>query len=179
MTCVIYALLLIAMRYVRQWKWRGKPTGLAMVRLLPLVCVILLVARAALPTFALTYGLTPTWCTVDKLDGPKLERARLQAELENRNQPQLVLVQYSPGHNFNNEWVYNSADIDGAKVLWARDMGVTENEELIRYFHNRQVWQVNADEANPRLSLYSPAHTVNVTAGKSAQPVLSSASKSE
>jgi len=58
-------------------------------------------------------------------------------------------------------------------------MGVTENEELIRYFHNRQVWQVNADEANPRLSLYSPAHTVNVTAGKSAQPVLSSASKSE
>ena len=178
MTCVIYALLLIAMRYVRQWKWRGKPTGLAMVRLLPLVCVILLVARAALPTFALTHGLTPTWCTVDKLDGPKLERARLQAELENRNQPQLVLVQYSPGHNFNNEWVYNSADIDGAKVLWARDMGVPENEELIRYFSNRQVWLVNADEANPRLSLYSPAHTVSVTAGKSAQPALKRASKS-
>ncbi len=179
MTCVIYALLLTAMRYVRQWEWRGNPTGLAMVRAVPVICVILLVVRAAMPAFALTHGLTPTWCTVDKLDGPKLERARLQAELENRNQPQLVLVQYSPGHNFNNEWVYNPADIDRAKVLWARDMGVPENEELIRYFSNRQVWLVNADEANPRLSLYSPAHTVNVTAGKSAQPVLSSASKSE
>jgi hypothetical protein len=178
-TCVIYALLLTAMRYVRQWEWRGNPTGLAMVRAVPVICVILLVVRAAMPAFALTHGLTPTWCTVDKLDGPKLERARLQAELENRNQPQLVLVQYSPGHNFNNEWVYNSADIDGAKVLWARDMGVPENEELVRYFSNRQVWLVNADEANPRLSLYSPARTLNVTAWKSARPALNSVSKGD
>lgn len=52
------------------------------------------------------------------------------------------------------EWVYNRADIDAAKVVWAHDMGPDENAELIDHFKDRHVWLVEADEVPPKLSPY-------------------------
>jgi hypothetical protein len=52
------------------------------------------------------------------------------------------------------EWVYNEANIDAAKVIWARDMGPAQNKELINYFHDRRVWLVEADETPPALLPY-------------------------
>ena len=43
-------------------------------------------------------------------------------------------MRYAPGRNPFEEWVYNEADIDSAKVVWARDMSPAENDELIHYF---------------------------------------------
>jgi len=50
--------------------------------------------------------------------------------------------------------VYNPADIDGAKVLWARDMGPSQNKELIDYFRDRTVWLVEADDTPATVSPY-------------------------
>ena len=35
------------------------------------------------------------------------------------------------------EWIYNPANIDAAPVIWALDLGPTENEELRRYYAGR------------------------------------------
>ena len=42
------------------------------------------------------------------------------------------------------EWVYNAADIDNSKVVWAREMDDADNLDLIRYYKNRTVWLVAA-----------------------------------
>jgi hypothetical protein len=58
---------------------------------------------------------------------------------------QLVIVRYSPDHNSLDEWVYNAADIDGAKVIWAREMNAANDFELIDHYKDRKVWLVQPD----------------------------------
>jgi hypothetical protein len=81
-------------------------------------------------------------------------RQRVLAELGSLPDRQLVLVRYHPSHNPLAEWVYNDADIDNSKAVWARDMGPTQNEELLRYYNDRHTWLLDADEVPPRLTPY-------------------------
>jgi hypothetical protein len=54
------------------------------------------------------------------------------------------------------DWVYNEADIDNARVVWARDMGGSANKELTDYFEHRRVWllELGDSEESARLSPY-------------------------
>jgi hypothetical protein len=63
-------------------------------------------------------------------------------------------VRYHVDHDPFFELVYNDADIDNSKVVWARDMGPAQNEELLRYYNDRQAWLLDADEVPPRLRPY-------------------------
>ena len=58
----------------------------------------------------------------------------MEAELDQQPGKQLVIVRYWGNHYPFDEWVYNQADIDGSKVIWAREMGSAGNSELIRYY---------------------------------------------
>ena len=85
-----------------------------------------------------------------------VDRAQVLARLEAVPGPQIAIVRYRPNHNLiGNEWVYNNADIDGSKVVWARDMGSEKNQRLLNYFRDRKVWLVEPDEIPPRISPYS------------------------
>lgn len=68
---------------------------------------------------------------------------------------QLVFVRYWPQHTFQ-EWVHNPADIDSSPIVWARDLGPTENAKLIRYYASRSVWLLEPDAQPPKLAPYAP-----------------------
>jgi hypothetical protein len=68
--------------------------------------------------------------------------------------PQLVFVRYWPGHEFH-EWVQNAADMDGAHIVWALDLGPEEDLKLLRYYPRRRAWLLEPDARPPKLSPYS------------------------
>jgi hypothetical protein len=150
--CALYALLLQAMRHMRVCRPGGTPVGLSLTRALVCTCILLLGLRAfaapldiEIPRFPyMWYGTAPLG----------LERANVLRQLETQPGRQLAIVRYAPDHNSLDEWVYNSADIDRSKVVWARDMGAPGNQELIHYFKDRAVWLVEPDKIPPRISLY-------------------------
>jgi hypothetical protein len=65
--------------------------------------------------------------------------------LSHRARKQLVIVQYSPDHSPDQEWVYNAADIDRSKVVWARQTDPKSDAELVSYFADREIWLLKAD----------------------------------
>src|SRR5262249_26954842 len=74
------------------------------------------------------------------------QRAEIQSELDSSDQRHLILVQYGTSHNPHEEWVYNAADIDGSKVVWARSMDAASDAELLRYFSDRKAWLLEPEE---------------------------------
>jgi len=153
LTAAVYALVLEAMRSLRLWRPEGRPAGKFLVRAEPLICFILLPVRAAAQWLhiSLPPTMVHTWCSGNFHN---LDRARILKQLENERGKHLVLVRYVPEHEVFEEWVYNGADIDGSKVVWARDMGAEKNQSLIEYFNDRQVWLVKPDEKPVRVEGY-------------------------
>jgi hypothetical protein len=88
--------------------------------------------------------------------GWQYDRARILAELEDAPHRHLVLVRYGPRHNSHNEWVTNRADLDAAKVVWAREISPDSDAALRNYYADRQAWLLEADAPRPRLAPYSP-----------------------
>ena len=141
----IYALVLFAMQRVRRWR-RKQGTGLFLVRSIPAICFALLLLRLGAP-LAHAHIREPfphTWCWPAS---PLVGRAPVIAQLRTYPGRQLVIVRYNADHPVQMEWVYNDADIDHAKIVWARDMGTADNAELIRYFKDRSVWLLQPDES--------------------------------
>jgi hypothetical protein len=151
-TCLVYALVLGAMRYLWSWRWRQKPVGVAITRAVPVICAALLALSAAVAPKLLP---REAWPIPWRYPGYQMPgRARLLAQLEREPGRHLVIVRYSAAHAPHLEWVHNRADIDGSKVIWARDMGREQNAELLRYFQERRIWLVEANLTPPRLSGY-------------------------
>jgi len=81
-------------------------------------------------------------------------RSAVEAALEKVPGKLLVFVRYSPRHIFQDEWVYNRADIDGSRIVWARDLGDQEDRDLLRYYPGRSVWLLEPDNRPPLLEPY-------------------------
>jgi hypothetical protein len=142
-TGLIYLLLLQCMRHLRLWSWRGKTIGVALVRAIPTIaCAMVLLRIAAAAVHAQT---EPPW------PRGNLDRLAITRQLEAAPGLDLVIVRYGPHHDVDWEWVYNAADIDHAKIVWAREMSPQKDQELLRYFQGRKVWHLNGDESPARL----------------------------
>ncbi|HEV2492770.1 MAG TPA: hypothetical protein VG204_06815 [Terriglobia bacterium] len=151
MTCVFLAIAVQAMRHLRVYRREGQPTGLFLVRAIPILCGLSVLITLGV---VMRHGRVPFLWADDRVFRGPLYRPRILAELEHRDGKQLVIIRYKPGHPPWDEWVYNAADIDAAKVVWARDQGTAKNRELLDYFKDRHVWLVEPDAKPPTLLPY-------------------------
>ena len=143
---LLYLILLRCMRHLRFWRWNGKPVGVSLIRAIPLIaCAMVMLRITAVVAHA---QIEPAYPRGNQ------QRATALRSLEAMPGKQLVLVRYGKGHIPDDECVYNAADIDAAKVAWARDMGEQDNRELLKYYRDRRVWLFEPDESPPKLSPY-------------------------
>ncbi|MGW8267118.1 MAG: hypothetical protein ACWGSQ_12180 [Longimicrobiales bacterium] len=129
------------LRRLRSWNPEGRPVGRSLARL----CVVAVVISAAISFFV---------PGTDRPSDMARARAEILAGLESTQESHLVFVRYSPSHNTHREWVYNRADLENAKVVWARFRTEAENRRLSDHFRGRRVWLLDADDSSPRLREY-------------------------
>jgi hypothetical protein len=146
LTCVIFALVVQSIRHLRTMRIARRPIGIALSWSI--------VALLAMDTSsAVTHrSCDALWWTCQ--GDPS--RAAIQKKLDGMPGKHLVVVRYEENHNVHDEWVFNGAEIDNAKVLWARELSPEQNEKLFAYFKDRQIWFVTPDTDNTSLEPYSP-----------------------
>jgi len=143
----LVAILVQSLRHLRRWKCRGRPIGIGLSR------AIVLFVLATLP-FRVSASFR------EMAEDPSIEqmkyRVQFSRQLEAMPGQHLVLVRYSDDHDVGQEWVYNRADIDDAKVIWARVIPGVDSRPLLDYYRGRELWEVNPDSDPPTLQLLSP-----------------------
>ena len=77
-------------------------------------------------------------------------RARVAEAVAREPGRHLVLVRYGPTHDPLVEWVYNGADLEAERVLFARSLGPARDARLLAQHADRRAWVVHADSPEPR-----------------------------
>jgi hypothetical protein len=129
-TAALYVILLRSFRIV----WIRQP---ALVRTF---CIAIVIAAA------IRLGLTEPFPNVyNRNSHLQLSTGRRQIvdRLTALGGRHLLVVRYSAEHDPGQEWVYNAADIDGSRIVWAREMD--DNRALFDYFRDRRAWLLEPD----------------------------------
>jgi hypothetical protein len=142
------ALLLLRMR---SWLFRrrsGKAPGglVASCECLLVICIVLQICEIQRDLYVDAFPY------VDDISEPF--RLPVEKQLAALPGEHLVLVRYSKDHNSGEEYVYNAADIDHAKTVWAREIPGKDLHPLFSYFSNRDVWLYEPDVDDASVTPY-------------------------
>ena len=147
LTCVTFALAVQAIRHLRTMHVGQRPIGVALSRAI----VLLLVIDTGINAFRGICDPLLWPCQGDP------SRAAIAEKLQHTPGKHLIMVRYDQNdHNIHDEWVYNGAEVDTAKVLWARELDPDQNAKLFAYFKDRRIWLVTPDSDNTYLEPYAP-----------------------
>ena len=149
LTCLFVLISVAGLEYLSRWN------GLA-ASILLFLCAVHFVFWYGLHfsrSEQLYAAMTPleTWDAINH--GDPEGRIAINRQLNAQSGQQLVFVRYGPQHQFQ-EWVHNAADIDGSRIVWARDLGPEENQKLLRYYPDRTAWLLQPDAHPPLLAPY-------------------------
>jgi hypothetical protein len=117
---------------------------------------VVLMIRIGLEQAGLPYSQRinfQSWCCREK---GNMNKARMTAELEQIPGKHLLFVKTKTNLDDIFQWIYNDADLDAARFVWARDLGAERNAELARSFARRQIWLVDPNAKPATRVEYSP-----------------------
>jgi hypothetical protein len=100
--------------------------------------------------FSNTLRADETWHSINHANPER--RIQVNRDLQSHPGKLLVFVRYTPEHIFQDEWVYNEADLNAARVVWARDLGPLENQKLTALYPDRTLLLLEPDARPPLLS---------------------------
>lgn len=146
-TCLFFALIVQSLRHVRTM---GSPR-FAWGKTLSRAAVALLILNAAVA--AANHECDPLYWTCKADESRTLVLHKLQAEPGKH----LVMVRYNENDlSVHDEWVFNGADIDGSKVVLARELDPVQNKRLLEYFKDRRIWLATTGEGHLVFGPYEP-----------------------
>jgi hypothetical protein len=153
LTASIFLILTQVLRHLRRWKYSGRPLGLGLSRAFVVFSVAMTLVyageAASHPFLASFVAPSGVWAN----PGNRI-RENILSRLGALPGNHLVIVRYTTGTMETGEWVYNRADIDRAKVVWAREIPGIDVAPLLRYFQGRRVWILEPRFSPPRLTEY-------------------------
>ena len=139
----LFILAAQSLRYLRQWKYGGREVGRFLVDAIPVAVLLLMIASQA--------EAIATHRTADQIQAKETQIAQKQSIeqqlLKEHRGQHVIFVSYAGLPNTHDEWIYNPANIDDAPVIWALDLGRTENERLRRYYAERSFWLLRPAES--------------------------------
>ena len=158
-TCLFVMMSVVGLETLGKLTIRGRPAGEEAARMIFLLCLVHFGLWYGVHLFEDTQaarGLRPfeTWDVINH--GNPERRIFVRDSLERIPGKLMVFVHYSERHIFQDEWVYNGADIAGERVIWARDLGSEENQRLAAYYPGRTILRLEPDARPPQLSPYNP-----------------------
>jgi len=156
-TAAFYALGLQAMRHLYVWNPGSQPVGSAITRSLVAICVLMVALRLFNKQLNCPVPERPVSTWICNWFGPDhfvTQRSTVEHQLEQLPGSQLAIVRYSPDHDPIDEWVFNAADIDGSKVIWARAMDPENDLKLIHYYGHRRAWLIQPDSPSAQVMPY-------------------------
>jgi hypothetical protein len=158
-TCLFVLMSVAGLEWLTRLTFGGRPAGAEAARLIFFLCVahfLLWYAVHVFDTGEISQAVRQyeTWDNINH-DDPR-RRIVINRELEKVPGDVLVFVRYAPQHLFQEEWVWNAADIDRARVVWARDLGPEENAKLLAYYPARTPLLFEPDARPMRLTRYQP-----------------------
>lgn len=147
---VLIAILVECCRHLQAARIRILP-------LLPAVMGLVLALRIGAEQAGIPYTQKlnfQTWCC--RVEGNQ-NKPRIMAQLAKTPGNHLVFVKpKTDAHNLF-QWIYNGADIDGSRFVWARDLGDAENARLAGSMAGRTVWMVDPNVEPATLTAYDPS----------------------
>jgi hypothetical protein len=158
-TCLFVLMSVTGLAWLSKLRIGGRPAGDEAARLVFFLCVAHFLFWYGLHGFdpgEISQAVEPyeTWDNINH--GNPERRIAVNHELEQASGDVLVFVRYAPQHMFQEEWVWNAADIDRARVVWARDLGPDENAKLLGYYPTRTALLFEPDARPMRLTRYGP-----------------------
>lgn len=143
-TSLLYLFFLQGIQRVRVWSYRGKQAGLALATFF----VILFPCQFARHLWSVFHDGAYVRPVV-------VARERVKQTLLVQPGRHVVLVRYAPNHWVHREWVYNLANIDAQRIIWAHEMGPEWDVPFAEHYRGRHIWVLEPDQSPPRLTPYS------------------------